>query len=175
MESYQSGTVIVTSHEPNTPHFYVYGYDDNHRRNIAVDLEIFLNHCKQLPEWVYGLYRHPDDPTTLIDGKGISISMVGPMVLPENDNGALNWQTDMSENAKKLREFLINRIFEESQKIPDTITIQPIRMENGDWSCAFTWISDICFIGDITSAMNGAIQWANQNNKRIKWKEPIIH
>ena len=33
------------------------------------------------------------------------------MVLPPDDNGALNWQPDYSDKAKTDRQFLINRIF----------------------------------------------------------------
>ena len=111
MQSYGSGTVIVKSEYSDYPHLYVYGYDENHRREIAIDLEIFLNHGRKLPDWVNGLQFHPNDENTLYDGKGISISAVGRMVLPPDDNGALSWQPDYSDKAKTDRQFLINRIF----------------------------------------------------------------
>lgn len=116
MQSYGSGTVIVKSEYSDYPHLYVYGYDENHRREIAIDLEIFLNHGRKLPDWVNRLQFHPNDENTLYDGKGISISAVGPMVLPPDDNGALNWQVDMSDKAKYDRKFLINRIFDSSSE-----------------------------------------------------------
>lgn len=112
MQSYGSGTVIVKSEYSDYPHLYVYGYDENHRREIAIDLEIFLNHGRKLPDWVNGLQFHPNDENTLYDGKGISIQAIGPMTLPPDDNGALNWQFDMSDKAKHDRKFLINRIFD---------------------------------------------------------------
>ena len=116
MQSYGSGTVIVKSEYSDYPHLYVYGYDENHRREIAIDLEIFLNHARKLPDWVNGLQFHPNDENTLYDGKGISIQAIGPMVLPPDDNGALNWQVDMSDKAKYDRKFLINRIFDSSSE-----------------------------------------------------------
>ena len=66
MQSYGSGTVIVKSEYSDYPHLYVYGYDENHRREIAIDLEIFLNHARKLPDWVNGLQFHPNDENTLI-------------------------------------------------------------------------------------------------------------
>ena len=90
----------------------MYGYDENHRREIAIDLEIFIKQARKLPDWVNGLQFHPNDENTLYDGKGISIQAIGPMVLPPDDNGALNWQVDMSDKAKYDRKFLINRIFD---------------------------------------------------------------
>ncbi len=112
MVSYTSGTVIVRSEHSDYPHLYVYGYDDNHRREIAIDLEVFLNHARKLPDWANGLQFHPTSETTLYDGKGISIKAIGPMILPPDDNGALSWQSDMSDKAKRDRKFLINRIFD---------------------------------------------------------------
>lgn len=48
--TYTSGTVIVKSELPDYPHLYIHGKDDNHRREIAIDLSVFLNYGRMLPE-----------------------------------------------------------------------------------------------------------------------------
>lgn len=108
--SHQSGTVIVTSNQNDYPHLYIHGNDDNQRREIAIDLSVFLNYGRALPEWAKSLKYDGDDKTHLVGSDSIYIRTVGPMVLPEDDNGALNWQTDKSDKAQSDREFLINRI-----------------------------------------------------------------
>lgn len=108
--SYTSGTVIVTSNQPDYPHLYIYGKDDNHRHEIAIDLSVFLNYGRVLPEWVKSLKYDGEDKTHLVGSDSISIRAVGPMVLPENDNGALSWKPDNSDKAKSDRVYLINRI-----------------------------------------------------------------
>jgi len=72
---------------------------------VCIQLENWLNH-QLVPEWaryltligeVNGCLPRATGPD------GIDITIIGPMVLPENDNGRLNWQTDMIDSAKELR------------------------------------------------------------------------
>lgn len=108
--TYTSGTVIVKSELPDCPHLYIHGRNDNQRRDIAIDLSVFLNYGRTLPEWAQSLKYDGDIKTHLIGSDSISINAIGPMILPEDDNGALNWQNDNSDKAKSDRVELIKRI-----------------------------------------------------------------
>ena len=114
VESYLSGTVIVTNVEdPTSPHFYVYGKTgstESERYNIAIDLATWINYATRMPLWALELKVHPDTNTCLITDSGISITATGPMVLPENDNGALNWMESYSDENKYAREQLIKNL-----------------------------------------------------------------
>jgi hypothetical protein len=63
-----------------------------------------------MPLWALELKRHPDTDTSLITDSGISITATGPMVLPENDNGALNWMQSTSDEHKEARDRLIDNL-----------------------------------------------------------------
>jgi len=105
-ESFGSGTHIVKSVDANYPYCYVYA--DN-RRDVCIDLENWLNHAK-IPEWANTLKVSDHGEDYLVGDFGISITIIGPMVLPPNDDGRLNWQTCPSENSKKLRRQLRDRL-----------------------------------------------------------------
>lgn len=109
--AFQSGTQIVTSQTEGEPHYYVYGgesSDDPYRYQVCKDLCKFLNYGER-PSWIETLERMR--PDNAVGENGIHITAVGPMILPPNDNGRLNWQTDQSEESKQKRERLIDLLF----------------------------------------------------------------
>lgn len=112
VECYGSGTVIVKTNNHNIPHFYVHATETNNdviRRNTAIDLEVWLNHGR-MPVWVNTLQLGSETYEYLTNGDDINISVVGPMMLPENDNGALNWISDISHDSQLMRLNLIMRL-----------------------------------------------------------------
>lgn len=47
-------------------------------------------------------------------------------------------------------------------------------MNNGEWSCHFTWdLIDYAILGTFNEAIHGGIAWAKENNLNIIWKEPV--
>lgn len=127
VESYQSGTVIVKSvTDPKLPHFYVYGKtggSERERYEIAVDLATWINYPSRMPAWALDLKYHPDMQTCLITDSGISITAVGPMVLPENDNGACNWMQDISSEG---RERIINNLIFNRKQTKSAYVTSPV-------------------------------------------------
>lgn len=105
VEVYQSGTHIVTTHEPKMPWLYVYAPD---RLDACRKLADFLNGGKK-PEFLPLLYRYNNECVKSKDGK-YDIYATGWMVLPENDNGALNWRECQTPEAKQMRKELIDKI-----------------------------------------------------------------
>lgn len=103
---YESGTHIVTRNNLRKPHLYVYA---DKRRDVCHELKNWLNGNKE-PEWLQHLKIHKDSKEACIGPDGIDISAVGPLILPDNDNGKLNWQTDMSKKAKQDRVELIDKL-----------------------------------------------------------------
>lgn len=110
VESYGSGTVVVTGE--SGMYFYVRANDEKYRREVAIDLEVYLNH-NRVPAWFETLAMRDGSETEIVGTKGISLAVSGPMVLPEDDNGKLNWVQDGSIKAVTERSRLINRIMDE--------------------------------------------------------------
>ena len=96
--TYQSGTHIVKKYDDiQTPHYYVYA---DERYKVCKELQNWLNWGND-PDWRAKLTRCTDES---VDGPdGIHISAVGPMVLPKNDNGALNWQIDPNKKQDRIK------------------------------------------------------------------------
>jgi hypothetical protein len=120
VQSFQSGTVIVTPRTVSDPHLYVYhsndltrdklSEDDNDRIRymLACDLRYMLNGGPR-PAWLDGYTRTDDHCIT--GPLGGTISAIGPMILPPNDNGRLAWMQDPSPAAITARKALIDRIW----------------------------------------------------------------
>lgn len=103
-ESYQSGTHVVISDKPGWPHYYVYA---DSRSEVCQDLRDWLNGGER-PVWASTLKLHEKSKECCVGKYGIEISAVGPMVLPQGDNGRLGWQTDETKSAE--RQMLINNL-----------------------------------------------------------------
>ena len=100
---YTSGTHIVTT-GGHHPHYYVYA---DKRYEVCKQLENYLNGGPR-PDWMDQLEIHPDTEEACTGPDGIDISAVGPMILPADDNGALNWIQDYSVGMKHMRKKIIN-------------------------------------------------------------------
>lgn len=107
---YQSGSCIVFSHIENYPYYYVYA-NEAIRRDVSIDLEVWLNHNK-LPEWARNLKRHPEFNYIAIGEDNIEIIATGPMVLPPDDNGSMNWQQSNDPVHIQQRIDLIERLLD---------------------------------------------------------------
>jgi hypothetical protein len=116
--SFQSGTVIVQRGH-DEPWLYVYYASDLRKNSItdeeserkrseyAQDLAVFLN-GGQRPTWM-DTYRRVD-PSFVRNQLNGTISAVGPMILPPNDNGRLSWKQDDSPAAEAARIALMDRL-----------------------------------------------------------------
>lgn len=103
--SYLSGSHIVTTDDPASPHYYIHA---NNRRQVSLELLDFLNHGN-IPKWMERLKHSKMSKECCTGPDGINISAVGPLILPEDD-GKLNWTTCMSIAAIHAREELINNL-----------------------------------------------------------------
>lgn len=106
--SYQSGTHIVTRDNFGELDYYVYADD---RYSVCKEIVRWLNNGV-VPSWGKSLERISD--VSCKGDDGISISTVGPMVLPPCDNGALAWRPDESGEARKKRFNLIGVLLGEN-------------------------------------------------------------
>jgi len=104
---YQSGTHVVTTDNIDKPHYYVYA---EKRYEVCNQLCDWLNGKIEEPEWMKDLKINPKSNESCTGPNGINISAVGPMVLPKDDNGRLNWQTDMSEKMMNERIKIIDNL-----------------------------------------------------------------
>lgn len=100
---YQSGTHLVTRNDYANPYYYVYA---DKRYEVCEQLSDWLNNGI-VPEWANGLKVADDYEFAVVGDEGIHITVIGPMVLPKNDNGNLNWREDDSDCAKKERTKLV--------------------------------------------------------------------
>lgn len=118
--SFLSGTVIVQRCDGvSSPWLYVYYAADLEKHGItedeserkrseyAEDLAVFLSGGPR-PQWM-DTYRREGATFVKNDLAG-TISAVGPMILPPNDNGRLSWVQDESEQAKSDRIALVDRL-----------------------------------------------------------------
>lgn len=105
---FQSGTHIVTRQEHNKPHYYIYA---DERFKICEDLTAWLNSGLKLrPLWADSL-KFDDSETALLGSNGIHLLSIGPMILPDNDNGRLAWRESiLSLDVKNRKELLFNLI-----------------------------------------------------------------
>ena len=84
VQTYMSGTHIVTRNMIDEPHYYVYA---DKRYQVCCELRDWLNGKIKEPDWLKSLQYHPNTKETCIGEDGIDIAATGPMILPPDDNG----------------------------------------------------------------------------------------
>ena len=100
--SYGSGTRVVVSDDPESPHFYIYaGYSHNegYRDQVSDDLCEWLNGGRD-PVWRSTL-KQASAQDSAVGNFGISLRATGPMRLPPNDNGRCLWQEVDADSPKR--------------------------------------------------------------------------
>jgi hypothetical protein len=102
---FHSGTHIVAK-DVGEPYYYVYA---DERYQVCGQLQVFLNGGVE-PDWMEELLIENYSGESCVGPNGIMITAVGPMVLPEDDGGRLNWQTNMSSEMINKRKELIRRL-----------------------------------------------------------------
>ena len=105
VRSYQSGTYIVTRDNGN-PHYQVYA---DEKMEVCNQLQMFLN-TNIRPSWLKELKFYQETKEACIGPNAIYISATGPMFLPQDDNGELNWQIDMSIKMVNKRKNMIKKL-----------------------------------------------------------------
>lgn len=115
-QCYSSGTQVVTSNQPDTPWFYIYGpgaggaFDseaerDRNRFAMCEDLAAFLNGGER-PAWLDDMHRICE--TELVGLDGSKIFMVGPTrSAPEHPYG---WEYRDDPDALAMQARLIDRL-----------------------------------------------------------------
>ena len=113
VETYQSGTMIVTRNEHKLPHFYVYGpkcsNEDEYERTryqYCQDLAEHMNGGK-VPVWLAGMVRVSE--TKCVHPNGASITITGLMIDADPPN--LHWVHDDSFEAQAARARLMDQMF----------------------------------------------------------------
>jgi hypothetical protein len=107
-ESYEAGSVVVTTDSKDLPHFYVYGpIDDNQTRwFMAVDIAEFLNGDKERPDWLNDFRQNSPESIIAVDGSKILV--IGPMY--DADPPKLFWKECKDPESIMLRETLLSRL-----------------------------------------------------------------
>jgi hypothetical protein len=116
MQTFGSGTMIVTSGEPGQPHLYIYGPDVNdgkgydpgtqhNRYQCCRDIETFLNGGPR-PRWLDDLTRLREDYAEDVDGTSITA-----VLLVDRNPPTMDWWTNESDEACDKRARLMDRLF----------------------------------------------------------------
>lgn len=125
--SFPSGTCIVTSNAPDSPHLYVYGpkpvgKKDGEGDDVAAD-RIRYRMCDELAEWMNGGARpkwmgemERVSETEIVGADGSSITAVGPSY--DANPPHLDWQQRDDDAAKDARARLIDRLYFGQKVIP---------------------------------------------------------
>lgn len=115
VRSHQSGTVNVEPESNDLPFISVHyafniaelgisEFESNRKRiEMASSLCDYLN-GGQTPKWLCDCYH--GDGFSFKTPLGGSVSILGPMVLPPNDNGRLAWVQDYTDNGVAVRKRL---------------------------------------------------------------------
>ncbi len=103
VNSYQSGSVVVTCQEPTLPHLYLYA-PTGVRHETAVDIAEFLNGGVR-PKWLDDCERIQD---CIIGTDGTKVIATGPFY--DCNPPALDWSLCEDAQSKQNRKELIDKL-----------------------------------------------------------------